>query len=444
MNLPNDAKMLISLFEQNGYSAYAVGGCVRDALMGVPEKDIDITVSSIPAQTEDVLEKSNIRFVETGIKHGTVTAILNHKPYEITTFRTEGGYADNRHPDSVAFVDDVRLDLARRDFTMNAIAYNDREGYVDSFGGIADIENKVIRAVGNPDIRFEEDALRIMRCIRFSSVLGFDIEESTARAVHDNKELLKNIAAERVYTELVKLLLGDNAEKVLLKYRDVIGVVIPELVPTFTCEQVSKWHIYDVYTHIVKSVAVSPKKDYVRLALLFHDIAKPQTKTTDEYGKNHFKGHGMAGKKVTENILKRLKVSNDIFKKVTMLVEYHDDHITTKPSNIKKWLRVFGEDMIFDFINLKIADMQTHNLTYAQEEIDVLYHIKDLTADIISSGEPYRVSDLAITGNDLVTLGYQGHQIAEELDNLVRIVSGNPKCNTKNKLFHQAEVDFKQ
>lgn len=443
MNLPNDAKMLISLFEQNGYSAYAVGGCVRDALMGVPEKDIDITVSSTPAQTEDVLENNNIRFVETGIKHGTVTAILNHKPYEITTFRTEGGYADNRHPDSVDFVDDVRLDLARRDFTMNAIAYNDREGYVDSFGGIADIENKVIRAVGNPDIRFEEDALRIMRCIRFASVLGFDIEENTARAVHDNKDLLKNIAVERVYTELVKLLLGDNAEEVLLKYRDVIGVVIPELVPTFTCEQVSKWHIYDVYTHIVKSVAVSPKKDYVRLALLFHDIAKPQTKTTDEYGKNHFKGHGMAGKKVTENILKRLKVSNDIFKKVIMLVEYHDDHITTKPSNIKKWLRVFGEDMIFDFINLKIADMQTHNLTYAQEEIDVLYHIKDLTADIISSGEPYRVSDLAITGNDLVTLGYQGHQIAEELDNLVHIVSGNPNCNTKPKLLNQAKFDLK-
>ncbi len=443
MNLPIDAKMLISLFEQNGHSAYAVGGCVRDALMGVAEKDIDITTSATPEQTESILSANNIKFVETGIKHGTVTALVNHIPYEITTFRTDGDYADNRHPDSVNFVDDVTLDLARRDFTMNAIAYNDSKGFVDCFGGMDDIKNKIIRAVGDPDMRFEEDALRIMRCIRFASVLGFDIEKNTSRAVLDNKELLKNIAVERIYVELVKLLMGDNAETVLLKYKDVIGVIIPELVPTFTCEQVSKWHIYDVYTHIVKSVAVAPKKDYIRIALLFHDIAKPQTKTTDENGNDHFKFHGFEGVKITEKVLKRFKVSNDIYNKVTLLVKYHDDHITTKRSNIKKWLRVFGEDMIFDYIDLKIADLSTHNLTYAQEEIDVLYQIKNITADIIASHEPYRVSDLAITGKDLIELGYTGHQIAEELDALVKIVSGNPRCNTKEKLIRQALSDIK-
>lgn len=443
MNLPNDAKMLISLFEQNGHTAYAVGGCVRDALMGVAEKDIDITTSATPEQTEQILANNGIKFIETGIKHGTVTALVNHIPYEITTFRTEGKYADNRHPDSVNFVDDVTLDLARRDFTMNAIAYNDTVGFVDCFGGVDDIKNKIIRAVGDPDKRFEEDALRIMRCIRFASVLGFDVEKHTSRAVHDNKDLLKNIAVERIYVELIKLLMGKNCEQVLLEYKDVIGVIIPELVPTFDCRQVSKWHIYDVYTHIAKSVAVAPKKDYIRLALLFHDIAKPQTKTTDENGNDHFKFHGFEGEKITATVLKRLKVSNDVFNKVTMLVKYHDDHITTKHKNIKKWLRVFGEDMIFDYIDLKIADLSTHNLTYSQEEIDNLYKIREITAQVIASGEPYRVSDLAITGKDLIEIGYKGHEIAEELDALVKIVSGDPNCNTKEKLIHQAVSDIK-
>ena len=443
MILPNDAKKLISLLEQNGYSAYAVGGCVRDALMGVEPKDVDIATSALPNQTQRILEDNNIRIVLTGLKHGTVTAVVNHTAYEITTFRNDGEYGDNRHPDSVVFIDNIKDDLSRRDFTMNAIAYNDNTGYVDCFDGVADINNKLIRSVGNPDKRFNEDALRIMRALRFASVLGFDIDEKTSQAVFDNRELLSSIAAERIYAELVKLLCGDNCEEVLLKYKEVLAVVIPELKPTFTCTQNSKWHLYDVYTHIVKSVAVSPKKDYIRLAVFLHDIAKPQCKTTDEKGVDHFKTHCEVGAKIAFDILKRLKVSNEVLNKTITLIRIHDDHITTKPSNIKKWLRLLGEELTFDFIDLKIADMKSHNLFFAQTELDELEYIRTLTAEVIASGEPYRISDLAINGNDLTALGYKGHQIADELNSLVKIVSGNPACNTKEKLLHQAQIDIK-
>lgn len=441
MKLSYDAEKLINLLHQNGYKAYAVGGCVRDSIMEIEPKDYDITTSALPEQTETVLENAGIKYIETGIKHGTVTAVLNHTPYEITTFRTDGDYKDNRHPEKVDFVSDIASDLARRDFTINALAYNDDEGLIDLYGGKNDIDNKILRAVGEPDVRFNEDALRIMRCIRFSSVLGFEIDCDTAESIHKNKHLLLNIAVERIYVELVKLVMGDDVKRVLLDYKDVIGVIIPELVPCFDCPQNSKWHLYDVYTHMVESVAVAPKKDYIRFALLFHDIAKPFTKTVDEDGFDHFKFHGTEGEKITARVLKRLRVSNDIFEKVTLLVKYHDDHITTKRSNIKKWLRVFGEEMIFDYINLKIADLKTHNLSLTESEIETLYRISDITKDIIKSQEPYKISDLDINGNDLIKLGYTGKEISCELNRLVKIVSGDPNCNVKEKLLRQAKND---
>lgn len=443
MNLPNDAKRLIDLLISGGYQAYAVGGCVRDALMGRTGGDIDITSSATPEQLEALLCANNIRYVETGLKHGTITAVINHIPYEITTFRSDGEYKDNRRPENVKYITELSGDLARRDFTVNAIAYNDIDGIVDLYGGRADIENRIIRAVGNPDKRFQEDALRIMRALRFSSVLGFKMEENTKRALFDNKDLLLNIAGERIYTELMKLLTGDSAEDVLLKYREVIAVIIPELKVCFDFPQNSKWHIYDVYTHTVKSVAAAPEKDYLRLALLLHDIAKPYCRTTDENGQDHFKGHPAKGVEIAHNILKRFKVSNDVYNKVITLIEIHDLHITEKPSNIKGWLRRLGEELIFDFIDVKIADMQTHNLNLAQCELDALKRIKQQTKDIIESGEPYKISDLKINGNDLKQLGYSGHEIAQELEKLIKIVSGNANCNTKEKLMHQAKSDIK-
>ena len=443
MVLPKNAQKLIELITAAGYEAYAVGGFVRDSIMGREAGDVDITASVTPDEVESILSKNGIKFIETGLKHGTVTAVIDREPYEITTFRTDGEYLDNRHPEQVRYVTILREDLARRDFTVNALAYNEECGIVDEFGGVDDINNKVIRAVGDADKRFKEDALRIMRALRFASVLGFEIEEGTSKAIFDNKELLLNIATERIYTELVKLLLGDNCEVILLKYREVLAVVIPELKPCFDFPQNSKWHLWDVYTHIVKSVALTQKKDYMRLAMLFHDIGKPFCKTTDDKGQDHFKGHPQISEEKAADVLTRLHASNEIKHKALTLIKYHDLYITEKPSNIKRWLRTLGEDLTLDYIDFKIADLMSHNLDLSQHEIDTLVRIKQQTVDIINSGEPYRISDLAVNGNDLKAIGFDGKQIADELDKLVSDVSANPNLNQKEKLLRIAEANYK-
>lgn len=435
MNLDNNSKNLINLLIASGYLAYAVGGCVRDALMGVTPKDVDITTSAKPDEIISVLASNNIKYVETGLKHGTVTAVVDHIPYEITTFRCDGEYLDNRHPDSVSFVDDIRLDLARRDFTMNAIAYNDHSGIVDYYNGINDINNKIIRAVGDADTRFKEDALRIMRALRFSATLGFSIEESTKKAIFDNKELLNNIAVERVFVELKKLLLGDYCENVLMEYKDIFATIIPEIMPSFDCTQNTKWHIYDVYEHIVKSVAISPKVDYIRLALLLHDIGKPHCKTTDSDGVDHFFGHPQISANLTKDILKRFKASNDLYSKVTTLVLIHDDKISNDPYVIKKYLNSYGYQLLCDFVDVKLADLKTHNLKYTSDSISRLTDLKKTILDVANSNEPYLLSHLAINGNDLVEMGYKGAEIKEKLDFLLDYVMKNPNCNTKSKLL---------
>lgn len=441
MNIPNDANLLISLLIDNGYKAYAVGGFVRDAIMQRDAGDIDICSNATPKELECVLEQNDIKYIETGIKHGTVTAIINKTPYEITTFRVDGEYNDNRHPEKVEYVRDLKSDLSRRDFTINAIAYNEQEGIVDEFDGISDIDNKLIRCVGNADKRLKEDALRIMRAIRFSSVLGFEIEEQTKQALFENKELLKNIASERIYVELIKLLLGDNVEKVLIEYRDIIAVVIPELKPCFDFQQRTKWHSYDVYTHIVKSVSFGNKIDYMRLALLLHDIGKPNCHTVDEKGVDHFKTHAVYGAQIASKVLKRLKVSNEVYNKVTTLVANHNDYIRLNDVSIKSWLRNLGEDLCLDYIDLKIADLNAHNLEYSAEEIDVLIEIKNRAIEIIKNNEPYKISHLEINGNDLIKLGYSGKEIATELEALIETVSSNKDLNNKNYLIEKAKED---
>lgn len=442
MNLDSNSKMLISLLLDNGYQAYAVGGCVRDDIMGIAPKDVDITTSALPEEIETVLSKNDIKFVETGIKHGTVSAIVDHIPYEITTFRCDGDYLDNRHPENVEFVKNVKLDLARRDFTMNAIAYNDKEGIVDAFDGVEDINAKIIRAVGDADRRFQEDALRIMRAIRFSSVLGFEIEENTKKAIFNNKELLLNIAKERIFVELTKLLCGDNCENVLMEYRDVIAVIIPELKASFGCVQNSKWHLYDVYTHTVKSIAFCPKNANIRLTMLLHDIAKPYVKTTDEYGTDHFKGHQRLGAEMVYDILKGFKVSNDILNRVHRLVRVHDKHIYDNPQSIKHWLKDLGDELIFDFVDVKLADLSSHNLQYAGDEFELLKSIKPSIIKVINSNEPYMTSQLDINGFDLINIGYKGSAISKELEALLDFVIKNPSQNKKEVLLDIAKKDI--
>lgn len=441
MILDNSSKLIINALNDAGYKAYAVGGCVRDAIMGIEAKDVDITTSAKPNELEDVLNKNNIRFVETGVQHGTVSAIINHIPYEITTFRTDGEYSDNRHPNKVEFVTDIKDDLSRRDFTMNAIAFND-DGYIDFYNGIDDINNKIIRSVGDPNKRFNEDALRIMRAIRFASVLGFQIEDDTKKAIFNNKELLKNIAVERVFNELSKLLMGDYVSQILIEYRDVIAVVIPELIPTFDFHQNTKYHLYDVYTHSVYAVENAPKIIELKLAALLHDIGKPNCCVIDSNGTDHFKGHPIEGAEMVKVILRRFKVSNELYNNVVNLITYHDHHITTNKSIIKRWLRCLGKDLYFKLIDLKIADMKAHNLEFSQASIDTLNEIIKISNSIIDNKEPYLISHLDVNGNDLIELGYDGKAIADELDNLIRIVSSNSTFNNKEFLLQQAKRDL--
>ncbi len=434
MKISEDAEKLINILSDNGCKAYAVGGCVRDYLLGKPEKDIDITTSAKPETVEEILKQNNIKVIETGLQHGTVTAVLNGENYEITTFRKDGEYKDNRRPESVSFVDDVKEDLSRRDFTINAMAYNHKEGIVDLFGGKKDIDNKVIRAVGNADLRFKEDALRIMRALRFSATLCFDIEESTKKAIFDNMYLLDNIAKERIFTELKKLLAGDNALQVLDAYKEVIGVVIPELKPAFDCVQNNPWHIYNVYDHIIHAVDAAPKDEIIRLTMLLHDIGKPSVKTTDEKGIDHFKFHAPVGADIAKKVLKRFKVSNEVYDKVTTLIRYHQGVENVDDIRVKRWLAKIGADYTKALFKVRISDLYAHNPDKIGYELKKLNELLIELDEIVAAGEAFKISDLAVNGNDLIALGYKGKEIGEKLNEILMLVVDDRLNNTKEDI----------
>ncbi|MCI5735095.1 MAG: CCA tRNA nucleotidyltransferase [Eubacterium sp.] len=438
MTIFEKANYLIEIIENAGFEAYQVGGCVRDFFMERKCDDIDITTCAKPYDLEKILDENNVKYIETGLKHGTVTAVFDGDNFEITTYRTDGEYIDNRHPENVNFVNDIDEDLSRRDFTINAIAYNpNKNEIVDLFGGQKDIENKIIKAVGDPDKRFKEDALRIMRAIRFSSTLTFEIEENTKSALFRNKELLKNVSAERIFTELSKLLLGDNVFNVLTEYKEILDVIIPELVPIFNCEQNTVWHIYDVYTHTAKTVKESPKILPLRLTMLLHDIGKPLAKTTDDNGVDHFKGHQKISADLAAPILKRFKISNELFDRVMLIIPIHDIHIGTKKKNIKKWLNRLGEQGIRDLIEVKRADKLGQNPEMTGEELQNLVTTETLVDEIIDNGEPYSVKDLKINGFDLINLGFKGKMIGDILSAVLEKVIDGELENEK-----ETEIEY--
>ncbi len=436
MNLSDSSKKLIHLIGSAGYEAYAVGGCVRDFLMQRPCDDIDITTSAKPDELEKILSDNNIKYIETGIKHGTVTAVMEDgSVFEVTTYRTEGAYSDSRHPEDVTFVSDINDDLARRDFTINAIAYNDSKGFADPYGGRADIDMKIIRAVGDADTRFKEDALRIMRAVRFASVLGFDIEEKTKKALFNNKELLKNISNERIYTELSKLLMGENVYNILVEYKDIIAVAVAELEPIFNVEQNTKWHIYDVWHHTAKSVEQAPKDLALRYTMLLHDIGKAYTKTTDENGTDHFKGHQKISGEYALTALKRLKAPNEITNRVMAVVPIHDMHIGTEEKNIKKWLSRLGENTLRDLIAVKRSDKLAQNPEMIAEELKRLDITEEKLNAVIAAGEPFEVKNLAVNGNDVMALGYKGREIGIVLNMVLEKVIDGELQNNKETII---------
>lgn len=443
MHLSDSAKKIIHLISSAGYEAYAVGGCVRDFLMQRPCDDIDITTSATPDELENILSDNHIKFIETGIKHGTVTAVLEDGSFfEVTTFRTEGIYTDSRHPESVSFVTDLNEDLARRDFTINAIAYNDEQGFVDPYGGQDDIDLKIIRAVGDADTRFKEDALRIMRAVRFASVLGFTIEEETKKALFENRELLKNISAERIYTELSKLLMGGNVYNILVEYKEIMAVIIPELEPIFYVEQNTRWHIYDVWHHTAKSVEQAPEDLALRYTMLLHDIGKAYTKTTDENGTDHFKGHQKISGEYALTALKRLKAPNEVFDRAMAVIPIHDMHIGIEGKNIKKWLSRLGESTLRDLIAVKRADKLAQNPEMIGEELARLVITEEKLNAIIAAGEPFEVKNLAVNGNDIMALGYRGKEIGVVLNSILEKVIDGELPNDRENIIRFL-TDFK-
>lgn len=435
MELTAQAKKIIELFTDNGRQIYAVGGAVRDFLMKRKSDDIDFATDALPVQTMEILKSASIAYYETGLQHGTVTAVVDGVPFEITTFRKDGEYNDSRHPENVDFLPSIEGDLARRDFTVNALAYSSESGIIDLFGGLDDINNKLIRTVGDADKRFSEDALRILRALRFSSVLGFEVEERTSESILKNKELLKNVSVERIFSEFSKLLCGKNAYNVLQKYKSVFATFIPEINDSIGFPQHNKYHIYDVYTHICKSVESAPKTLEIRLALYFHDLGKPFCKTTDCDMTDHFYGHPAISSELCEKALRRLKCKSSLISDVTQLIYYHDSTVSPTKKNIKRWLSKIGEIQLKRLIDVKISDMKAHNPDLVYEAIERLESIKPIIDEVLYENECFSVKDLAVNGNDLINLGYKGKEIGLELSYLLDLVIDEKAENTREALL---------
>ncbi|MBE6899542.1 MAG: HD domain-containing protein [Ruminococcaceae bacterium] len=425
------------MLEKSGFEAFAVGGCVRDSLLGKKPFDFDVTTSASPEEMKKVFKNEHV--IETGIKHGTLTVLINGEPVETTSFRVEKGYSDNRRPEKVAFVRSLSEDLSRRDFTINALAYNEKTGVVDLFGGISDLEHGIIRCVGNPDKRFTEDALRIMRALRFASVLGFEIEGETAASIRKNCGLLKKISSERISAELSKLICGKNAAKILLEHPEPFFVIIPELSVLKGFDQRHFRHHLDAFGHTAAVLEAVPPVLELRLAALFHDIAKPLCQTLDESGTAHYYGHAQISAKLSEEILTRLKFDNETKKAVFELVSRHEDRFGAEPNAIKRLLSKIGAESYKKLLCLMKADEygKREEFRLPESEFEKYRKIAD---EIIAKEECFSLKNLAIGGNDLIMLGFvPGPEIGRTLEHLLDKVINGELPNEKNPLLEAAK-----
>ena len=437
IDMPNGAALILSMLKRCGFDAYVVGGCVRDSLLGLKPKDWDICTSALPEQVENIFK--NNRIIETGLKHGTVTIIMDDGQYEVTTFRTDGVYSDCRRPDSVTFVRNIEDDLARRDFTINALAY-DGTRLIDLYGGMLHLEQEVISCVGNADDRFNEDALRIMRALRFASVYGFKIADETARAIHKNAKLLNNIAVERINAELCKLLCGKGALQILLDYNDIIAIIIPEFRSCIGFDQNNRYHQYTVYDHIAHAVDNYKGTDLtVKLALFFHDIGKPTCYTEDEKG-GHFHGHGVPSRDITERVLQRLRFDNKTRKDVVELVLYHDSIIEPTLKTVKRWLNKIGKEQLLRLLDIRMADILAHAEGTQKSRIERCVTVRELMNSIISEEQCFDIKDLLISGTDVLNLGVpQGKLVGEILNHLLDKVISGELANKRKVLINEAK-----
>lgn len=433
INLPNDVANIIRILEEAGYEAYAVGGCVRDSILGREPNDWDITTSALPQQVKGLFSHT----IDTGLQHGTVTVMMNHVGYEVTTYRVDGEYEDSRHPKSVTFTRDLVEDLKRRDFTINAMAYNEKDGMVDVFGGMHDLENGVVRAVGDPKERFTEDALRMMRAVRFAAQLGYEIEEQTKLAIQDMAGTLKKISAERIQAELVKLVTSDHPEHMRLLYETgITKIILPQFDRMMETEQNNPHHCYSVGEHTIKAMEQVGADKVLRLTMLFHDMGKPDTKTTDEQGIDHFHGHAALSEKCAWNTLKDLKFDNDTIHKVTKLTYWHDYKIQTDKRGVRRALNKIGEPLFLPLLEVKYADTMAQSNYKRNTKLDEIAALKEIYGQIKKDEECFQLKDLALTGQDLIALGMKpGPEVGKTLSKLLDIVIEDPEQNKKEKLL---------
>ncbi len=436
IRLPKDVKFIIDKLHEAGFEAYAVGGCVRDSILGREPDDWDITTSAKPMEVKRLFRPT----IDTGLQHGTVTVLRNHVGYEVTTYRIDGIYEDGRHPSGVTFTSDLKEDLLRRDFTINAMAYNDEEGLIDEYGGLKDIEDKIIRCVGDPRERFTEDALRMMRAVRFAAQLGYEIEEETKAAVRELYPRLDMISAERIQTELCKLITSDNPAHLRIAYElGITSVVLPEFDRCMLQEQHHIHHCYSVGEHILHAMENIEADRALRYTMLLHDIAKPECRIVDDEGNEHYYGHDVRSAEVAHAVMKRLKFDNDTLKTVETLVRNHDLKVEDSEKAVRRAVNKLGKDVFPMLLKVKHADTLAQSDYMRKEKLSHLDRLKTLYDDIMAKGQGVMISDLVIGGSDIIALGAEpGPGIGRILNELLELVLEDPDKNERETLLSEA------
>lgn len=440
IELPRKVVLIIKNLQRHGYDAYAVGGCVRDSILNRKPEDWDITTSAKPEQVKRIFRRT----VDTGIEHGTVTVLIGKDGFEVTTYRVDGLYEDGRHPKEVTFTSRLEEDLKRRDFTINAMAYNDDERLVDAFGGMRDLNYHLIRCVGDPKERFSEDALRILRAVRFSAQLAFPIEPETAEAIKSLAPNLEKISAERIQAELVKLLVSDHPERIQDACElGITKVVLPEWDDMVGVKQNTPHHKYDVAAHTVHALQNVKNDKVLRLTMLFHDMGKPVMKTTDENGRDHFKGHAIASEQIAKTVMKRLKFDNDTIRKVTKLVAYHDYRMEPTGANVRRAMHEIGVELFPYYLAVWLADTKAQSSYERRGKLENIIQIRELYRNALRNKECVTLKDLAVTGTDLINLGIApGKELGTLLNELLDMVIEDPAWNQKGKLCDYVKERF--
>lgn len=443
MDMPKNVDTAINLLQSAGFEAYAVGGCVRDSLLGKTPNDWDITTSAKPEDMKSVF--ADFHCIDTGIKHGTVTVVIDGEPLEITTFRLDGEYEDNRHPKSVTFTSDLGADLGRRDFTVNAMAYSKKTGTVDLFGGQNDLKNKIIRCVGDPDMRFNEDALRILRALRFASALDFEIEEKTAQSLLKNCALLENISEERIAKELLKLVCGKGAKRILTDFAPVLFEILPELQPMYKNSHDNPHHCYDIYEHTLIAVESIDPEPTLRFAMLLHDCGKPAVKKFDENGVAHFYGHQRISAEISAQILARLKVSNKFRDEILFLVSNHDRwELYENTEKMPRYLSKFGLDGVLNLLKVMRADVLAQSPEY-RYRLDQIADAEEIAKNLAAQKPCLSLSELQINGRTLMDIGIpQGRKLGAVLAQLLDEVIDGVTKNTQEALTTRAREIYSE